>query len=134
MPNVVNVRHSLRCLSNLKLQTKNKRFYSLKNWHPGTGKKYLQPTTTTNGVNHLSHRECHVFRITRNEYLTYRQADEVRSEFRIQIVSRDHSSFHILMFCFVTFFLLHSSFSSIHVIVQKLIITQNAVVVIQVIL
>jgi hypothetical protein len=27
----------------------------------GTGKKYLPPTTTTNGVNDQSYRICHVF-------------------------------------------------------------------------
>ncbi len=32
-----------------------------KNWYSGTGKKYLQPTTTTNGVNDQSYRKYHSF-------------------------------------------------------------------------
>jgi hypothetical protein len=33
----------------------------VKNWYSGTGKKYLQPTTTTNGVNDQSYRKYHIF-------------------------------------------------------------------------
>ncbi|WKZ60557.1 MAG: hypothetical protein QY309_03565 [Cyclobacteriaceae bacterium] len=31
--------------------------------HTGAGKKYLPPTTTTNGVKYQSHRKCHTFEI-----------------------------------------------------------------------
>ncbi|MFZ2904740.1 MAG: hypothetical protein WAZ98_00935, partial [Cyclobacteriaceae bacterium] len=31
--------------------------------HCGTGKKYLPPTTTTNGVKYQTHRKCHTFEL-----------------------------------------------------------------------
>jgi hypothetical protein len=45
-------------LLNKKLQTKNARYSLIKKLASGTGKKYLPPTTTTNGVNDLSHRNA----------------------------------------------------------------------------
>jgi hypothetical protein len=56
MPDVVNVRH---CLARSQPgQDKKFALLHFKKLAPDTGKKYLQPTTTTNGVNDLSCRSA----------------------------------------------------------------------------
>ena len=56
MPDAVNVRH---CLARSQPgQDKKFALLHFKKLAPDTGKKYLQPTTTTNGVNDLSCRSA----------------------------------------------------------------------------